>query len=585
MDEEGSRILDETQSSGVDVASPANAAIPRALAGPVVSPERLREICWDIGGRFPRVHGGNRLVFAATRPRQAYVHWSIAAERVEALKERLGHRFSGARLVVRVYDVTDVVFNGLNAHTFFDIDVRGLSGSYYFGIHEPNRNLFAEIGFWLPDDSFWALARSNTRYFDRERPSNRFDLGGSFVGRAFDPAFSVESVLDASAFEGFAAAFSHVRDRGVSRVAEIETGFGGPLGGFVHRLSQDIAKFRVQAEHLAPSGAPPAGLDLLQAVHEQAEATFAHLARRHAQSPFDLVHCHDWYSVPVGVRARDTLELPLVVTLHSTEHERAGGHPQGATSDAIVSWEHRAVTDAGLVIVPHAGVRGVLVGVHGASPDRVTVISNVFGEQTPVFPDPKQAKCEMGLNPEWPVALFAGELCYGSGADILADAIPTVCRDTNAHFVFAGDGPLRWELEGRLGQAGVGHRCRFLGDVPADRFEAVLMCADMVVIPARSWQPETLAELALSFGKPVLTTQQARIRSVEHARNGLVTHDNPGSIVWGIRDLLTNPLRGSMMRLLARRRAQQGPSLDAIAAQHAAAFATFLRAHREPAHA
>ena len=111
------------------------------------------------------------------------------------------------------------------------------------------------------------------------------------------------------------------------------------------------------------------------------------------------------------------------------------------------------------------------------------------------------------------------------------------------------------------------------------------MSADMVVIPARCWQPETLAELALSFGKPVLTTQQAQIRSVEHARNGLVTHDNPGSIVWGIRDLLSHPLRGSMMRLLARRRTQQGSSLDAIAARHAVAFATLLGAEQELAHA
>jgi glycosyltransferase involved in cell wall biosynthesis len=585
MDEEGSRILDGTRQSVIDGSSDAQARRPKVLEEPPVPPERLREICWDIGGRFPRAYGGHRLILAAARPRQAYVHWSIDPGRVEALKQKLGNRFSGARQIVRVYDVTDIVFNGLNAHMFFDIDVRGLSGSYYFGVHEPNRTLLAELGFWLPDDSFWALARSNTRTFDGERPSHRFDLGGSYVGRRFEPAFRVESVLDAPAFEGLPAAFSLVRDGTAGRVAEVETGFGGSLAEFVHRLSAGIAKFRLQAEHLAPPEGPDARLDLLQAVHRQAEATFACLARRHSESPFDLVHCHDWYSVPVGVRARDSLGLPLVATLHSTEHERAGGHPRGALSDAIVSWEHRTVMEASLVIVPNDGVRGVVVGVHGALPERVTVIPDAFDPQSPAFPDPKHAKCQLGLNPEWPVALFAGELCYASGADILADAIPTVCRDTHAHFVFAGDGPLRWELEARLGRSGVGHRCRFLGDVPADRFEGVLMSADMVVIPARSRQPEALAELALSFGKPVLTTQQARLHSIEHARNGLVTHDNPGSMVWGMRDLLSNPLRGNMMRLLARRRAQQGPSFDAVAVQHAAAFMALLGAEREPTHA
>jgi hypothetical protein len=47
-----------------------------------------------------------------------------------------------------------------------------------------------------------------------------------------------------------------------------------------------------------------------------------------------------------------------------------------------------------------------------------------------------------------------------------------------------------------------------------------------------------LARQALAFGKPVLLTHQSRIECVEHGKTGLITYDNPGSFVWGIREIL-----------------------------------------------
>ena len=54
---------------------------------------------------------------------------------------------------------------------------------------------------------------------------------------------------------------------------------------------------------------------------------------------------------------------------------------------------------------------------------------------------------------------------------------------------------------------------------------------------------------------------------IKHGENGLITFDNPGSIVWGIQELLFNPPTGSPS-LLARKNAARVPSLDTIAAQH-----------------
>ena len=96
---------------------------------------------------------------------------------------------------------------------------------------------------------------------------------------------------------------------------------------------------------------------------------------------------------------------------------------------------------------------------------------------------------------------------------------------------------MRAELEARAWHGGFGHACRFMGHLPADAFAEVFAACDAVVIPARSGQNPMLAEHSLGAGKPVLTTHQAELGCVRHGENGLVTYDNPGSLVWGLREI------------------------------------------------
>lgn len=123
----------------------------------------------------------------------------------------------------------------------------------------------------------------------------------------------------------------------------------------------------------------------------------------------------------------------------------------------------------------------------------------------------------------------------------------TVHADPAAvRLLLVGEGPLRGELEGRAWNGGFAHACRLLGDLPPDGFAEVFAACDAVVIPARVGQNPMLAEHSLGAGKPVLTTHQAQLGCVHHGENGLLTYDNPGSLVWGMREI---------RELVARRRA------------------------------
>jgi hypothetical protein len=144
----------------------------------------------------------------------------------------------------------------------------------------------------------------------------------------------------------------------------------------------------------------------------------------------------------------------------------------------------------------------------------------------------------LGLGGDDVVVLVAGELDWASGADLAVEAMATVHADAAAvRLVLVGEGPLRAELERRAQHGGFAHACRFLGDLPAEAFAEMFAACDAVTIPARSAQNPMLAEHSLGAGKPVLTTHQAGLSCVRHGENGLVAYDNPGSLVWGLREL------------------------------------------------
>lgn len=150
----------------------------------------------------------------------------------------------------------------------------------------------------------------------------------------------------------------------------------------------------------------------------------------------------------------------------------------------------------------------------------------------------------LGLDEGVPVFLFAGEMSYAAGIDILTEAMIFVCQcQQDVRFVLVGDGPLKSAMEAQVARAGFAHHCRFTGDLAPAEFDPLLTSCDGVVIPARERQDSGLPERALSLGKPLLATHAAHIRGIVHGQNGLLAYDCANSLVWGIRELLTKTLQ------------------------------------------
>jgi uncharacterized protein len=112
--------------------------------------------------RFPSGYGDNRIVILARDPWWIFAYWEIRKDKEEDVIRKVE---AGGEVVqksiLRVYDVTDVNFNGRNAHSYFDIDLKGLANNWYINVGSPDRSWIVEIGVVSNKGNFHVLARSN----------------------------------------------------------------------------------------------------------------------------------------------------------------------------------------------------------------------------------------------------------------------------------------------------------------------------------------------------------------------------------------------------------------------------------------
>ncbi len=134
--------------------------------------------------------------------------------------------------------------------------------------------------------------------------------------------------------------------------------------------------------------------------------------------------------------------------------------------------------------------------------------------------------------------LWAGRLDPVKGLDNLLDAFHNVTRQTDAHLVLAGDGPLRSQLVNRVKTLSLNDRVHLLGlrdDVPS-----LMKAADLFVFPSRTeGLPNALLE-AMASHCPIITTDVPGCRDlIEHDVNGLlVTYDDTKALADSITQLL-----------------------------------------------
>ncbi|MBI4684290.1 MAG: DUF4912 domain-containing protein [Nitrospirae bacterium] len=104
-----------------------------------------------VKGKLLPEYREDRITLMVVDPWKIFAYWEVKPDTLAKIK--------GA-LVLRIYDVTGVIFDGKNANISFDIAVHERVGDSYIGVR-PGRGFFVDIGIIPYIGNFITIARSN----------------------------------------------------------------------------------------------------------------------------------------------------------------------------------------------------------------------------------------------------------------------------------------------------------------------------------------------------------------------------------------------------------------------------------------
>jgi glycogen(starch) synthase len=435
-------------------------------------------------------------------------------------------------------------------------------------LSRPGTWQLGEVGFLLRNGEFIPAARSQVAGFAPDAPSARGSQAALLVtGRG-----QVEEIGNVWDQERILRERQQPRPRRSLRLAAFA--FEAPKTDSEHGLAEFVTE--LAAGHAAQghevhvfvpvNGAAPSYREVPGVHYEPVKvslegspleiaASFGTAAGRRLRElpPFDVVHLHEWMTGHVPTPS----SCPRVLSLSSIEDSRRQDGPVTDLSHAIEKAERQVARAAPLVLTP-PWLRAQAVEKLGLDGGRVRAfpMEGRMPNEWEVPLDPGQVKMGIGIGPLDRLILFIGPLEHAAGVDVLLEALPTVLhRVGNVRLAYVGEGFLHGQLHDRAHEIGVAHAVRLLGHVEGPTLCRLLRSSEALVLPSRYRVPfdDAVVDLARQAGRPVITTHGGPAHLVRHEDNGIVTYDNPGSMVWALDRVLGDPAHADRMGQNGRR--------------------------------
>lgn len=140
---------------------------------------------------LPAGYGDNRIVVQVRDPYWMHSYWEISEDKMNSVRRDLGALLNNAKRILRVYDITNVLFDGSNSNKYFDIDINDYANSWYINPQEAGRNFCVDIGYLLADGRFIMLARSNCISMPVDGPSTITDEEWMIVEEDFNRLYGM----------------------------------------------------------------------------------------------------------------------------------------------------------------------------------------------------------------------------------------------------------------------------------------------------------------------------------------------------------------------------------------------------------
>lgn len=237
---------------------------------------------------------------------------------------------------------------------------------------------------------------------------------------------------------------------------------------------------------------------------------------------FDVVHAHDWLCLYSGKFIKWTYNIPLVSTIHATEHGRNRGI-WNSFQGYISSAEWLLTFESWKVITCSSYMKEEVKEIFQLPEDKICVIPNGINKE--VF-DIKFDGLEFRrkyADDDEKIIFYIGRHVYEKGIQLLIEAAPDVISSfSNAKFVIAGTGVMTEELKEKVKFLGLEGKVIFTGYMKDMEKIKMYKVSDLAVFPSL-YEPFGIVALeAMAAGCPVVVSDVGGLKEiVEHKVNGL----------------------------------------------------------------
>lgn len=255
--------------------------------------------------------------------------------------------------------------------------------------------------------------------------------------------------------------------------------------------------------------------DIYSQVHMY-EAAVAQLVQHRS---FDIVHAHDWLTFRAALRAKQTMQCPIVLHVHSVERDRAGGGPGNPLCREV---EGISFMLADRIVAVSQHTKNMIIEDYDIPEDKIEVVHNSIDQDmfAPLDGDNTYKYLTAMRAHGYRVVVAVSRLTVQKGLpNLLHAAKEVIMRQPKTLFVIVGSGEQYFELLSLGADLGIAKNVLFTGFQRGKPWRDAYAAADLFVMPSIS-EPFGLTALeAIGYGTPSLITRQSGVAEV--LRNAL----------------------------------------------------------------
>ncbi len=230
----------------------------------------------------------------------------------------------------------------------------------------------------------------------------------------------------------------------------------------------------------------------------------------------DAIHAHDWLTMEAGIRAKELTDAPLIVHVHATEFDRAGGNSGNPLVHEI---EYQGLMMADRILAVSQLTKDIIVAKYGIPASKIEVVYNAIDAS--VFNDGYEYDrrtyryLEELKNEGYTIVSAVTRLTIQKG---LTHLVKAFARATSKYdklaLLLAGDGEQRNDLIELAAELGVADKVFFTGFVRGKQWRDAYSVSDVFVLSSVS-EPFGLTALeAAHHQNALIITKQSGVGEV-----------------------------------------------------------------------